>query len=381
MKYLFVTFVLFSLLTVNATGQIFFKSNPKNLIVEVYNRNNFVVKDEVVEILFADLLHRNKKLKPGNFKVIDLSTGKEKITQVIYNEKKLPQFVLIQSSNDAKQTKKYEIVEGTPTSFNPLTYGRFVPERLDDFAWENDRIAHRVYGPALEKTGELSNGIDVWVKRTDSLVINKWYKLDNYHEDHGEGLDCFKVGRTLGCGGEAPYIHDKLWFANNFVSYTILENGPLRTTFKLDYASFVADGILIKEHRTISLSAGSQLSKISVTYEMKEKKIPIAVGLVTRNGEDKRLLQEKYGILGYWEPKSAENGTIGQGAILPEGGKMAIAEGHLLAISNLYRSEPFTYYAGACWDKAGRIKTAEEWFNYLKRYSEILKSPLRVSVR
>ncbi|NWJ49744.1 MAG: DUF4861 family protein [Bacteroidetes bacterium] len=381
MKYLFATFVLFSLLTVNATGQIFFKSNPKNLIVEVYNRNNFVVKDEVVEILFADLLHRNKKLKSVNFKVIDLSTGKEKITQVVYNEKKLPQFVLIQSSNDAKQTKKYEILEGTPTSFNPLTYGRFVPERLDDFAWENDRIAHRVYGPALEKTGELSNGIDVWVKRTDSLVINKWYKLDNYHEDHGEGLDCFKVGRTLGCGGEAPYIHDKLWLANNFVSYTILENGPLRTTFKLDYASFVADGILIKEHRTISLSAGSQLSKISVTYEMKEKKIPIAVGLVTRNGEDKRLLQEKYGILGYWEPKSAENGTIGQGAILPEGGKMAIAEGHLLAISNLYRSEPFTYYAGACWDKAGRIKTAEEWFNYLKRYSEILKSPLRVSVR
>jgi hypothetical protein len=381
MKYLFATLLLFSLLPFCSTGQSFFKSKPKNLIVEVYNRNSFVVKDEVVEIPYSDLLHRNKKLKPGNFKVIDLSTGKEKTAQITYNEKKQPQFVLIQSSNDAKQTKKYEVIEGTPASCKPLTYGRFVPERLDDFAWENDRIAHRIYGPALEKTGELSNGIDVWVKRTDSLVINKWYKLDNYHEDHGEGLDCFKVGRTLGCGGEAPYIHDKLWFANNFVGYTIIENGPLRTTFKLDYASFNASGVVIKEHRTISLSAGSQMSKIVVNYEMKEKKIPVAVGLVTRNGDDKRLLQEKYGILGYWEPKSAENGTIGQGAILPEGGKMAIAEGHLLAISNLYRSEPFVYYAGACWDKAGRIKTAEEWFNYLKRYSEILKSPLRVYVR
>jgi hypothetical protein len=28
-------------------------------------------------------------------------------------------------------------------------YGRFVRERFDDFAWENDRIAHRTYGKAL----------------------------------------------------------------------------------------------------------------------------------------------------------------------------------------------------------------------------------------
>ena len=29
-------------------------------------------------------------------------------------------------------------------------YGRFVRERFDDFAWENDRIAHRMSGKALE---------------------------------------------------------------------------------------------------------------------------------------------------------------------------------------------------------------------------------------
>jgi hypothetical protein len=381
MKYFFTILLTISLLPLCSSGQRFFRSAPKNLIIEVYNRNTFSVQDEVIEIPFSDLTRRKKTLKPGNFKIIDLSTRKEKTIQITYSENKKPQFVLIQSSNESKQTKKYEVIEGTPSTFRPFTYGRFVPERLDDFAWENDRIAHRVYGPALEKTGEISNGIDVWVKRTDSLIIDKWYKIGNYHEDHGEGLDCFKVGRTLGCGGEAPYIHDKLWFANNFISYSVIENGPLRTTFRLDYASFVADGIAIKEHRIISLSAGSQMSKIAVNYLMKEKKIHVAVGLVTRNGEDKRLLQEKYGILGYWEPKSAENGTIGQGAILPEGGKMAIAEGHLLAISTIYKSEPFIYYAGACWDKAGRIKTAEEWFNYLKKYSELLKSPLRITVR
>jgi len=29
-------------------------------------------------------------------------------------------------------------------------YGRFVRERFDDFRWENDRIAHRMYAKALE---------------------------------------------------------------------------------------------------------------------------------------------------------------------------------------------------------------------------------------
>jgi len=29
-------------------------------------------------------------------------------------------------------------------------YGRSVRERFDDFCWENDRIAHRMYAKALE---------------------------------------------------------------------------------------------------------------------------------------------------------------------------------------------------------------------------------------
>jgi hypothetical protein len=47
--------------------------------------------------------------------------------------------------------------------------------------------------------------MDFWAKKTESLIIDKWYKDDlagvaSYHEDHGEGLDFYKVGRTLGLG-------------------------------------------------------------------------------------------------------------------------------------------------------------------------------------
>ena len=64
------------------------------------------------------------------------------------------------------------------------TFCRFVPERSDDFAWENDRIAFRMYGPALERTGEISSGIDIWAKRTRKPVIERWYYRTDYHKDH-----------------------------------------------------------------------------------------------------------------------------------------------------------------------------------------------------
>lgn len=32
-----------------------------------------------------------------------------------------------------------------------LCYSRFVPERTDDYTWENDKVAFRVYGPVAQK--------------------------------------------------------------------------------------------------------------------------------------------------------------------------------------------------------------------------------------
>src|SRR5450432_3529885 len=43
-------------------------------------------------------------------------------------------------------------IEKTDTPVQPFptkVFARYIPERFDDFAWENDRIAHRIYGPTL----------------------------------------------------------------------------------------------------------------------------------------------------------------------------------------------------------------------------------------
>src|SRR5690606_36482298 len=130
---------------------------------------------------------------------------------------------------------------------------RYVPERMDDFAWENDRIAFRVYGPALEGTPGDADGMDVWVKRTDSLIIDTWYASGDYHRDHGQGLDYYSVGHTLGAGDAAPVIDDSVIFPRHYSRYEILDNGPLRTTFVLYYAPWQVQHRMVRASKTIQL--------------------------------------------------------------------------------------------------------------------------------
>jgi len=126
----------------------------------------------------------------------------------------------------------------------PLVFGREAPERKDDFAWENQYVTYRVYGPALEATGEIASGIDVWSKRVPNFVIDSFYKHDaegqrthnpklSYHVDDGVGLDSYQVGPTRGCGGTGVLSGGKLWVSKNYTHLKQLSDGPVRFEFEL----------------------------------------------------------------------------------------------------------------------------------------------------
>lgn len=85
--------------------------------------------------------------------------------------------ILFQPRIAAKGENKFEVVTVTAGE-NPkaqeLCYSRFVPERTDDYTWENNKVAFRVYGPTAQKMvedkvpgGTLSSGVDAWLKRVD----------------------------------------------------------------------------------------------------------------------------------------------------------------------------------------------------------------------
>src|SRR5262249_3495517 len=141
-----------------------------------------------------------------------------------------PDELVFQTGLAAKEEKAFTVENGTREHFKSddyKVYGRFVRERHDDFAWENDRVAHRMYGAGREtwkKEPLTSSGIDVWVKKVNKLVVNGWYLTDDYHRDNGEGADFYSVGKSRGCGGVAVFAGDKPALSRNFETSRVLAN-------------------------------------------------------------------------------------------------------------------------------------------------------------
>lgn len=366
---------------------LFEKEKGTKVIVEnttVVNRQY-----EMVEIKWEKLAAL--KFNSKNIVVINVQTGEEVPSQLIYNGSSLPQSLIFQSGATAGSSSFFMLKKQKPGTYAAKTYGRLVPERMDDFAWENDRIAFRMYGPALEKNGEVSNGIDVWAKRTNKLVINDWYKTNDYHKDHGEGLDFYGVGKTLGAGGVAPFINNSLYPSKNFTTYKIIENGPLRTKFQLNYAGWNAAGINVKETKTITLDAGSFLNKVEVKYSFANATIPVAAGIAISPGEGESWNQTgKYGLLAYKQP-AQENGIISLGVVIPQpavAGEIDLAEkdhynhtGHFILATTINKNKPFTYYQGANWNKEGSFQSFDDWKQYLQNKLLQLDNPLKIKIQ
>ncbi len=336
---------------------------------------------EIVEVPFSAIMDEFPQASPGNLVVMN-SDGVEVPSQVIFEGGDQPLSLIFQPSVSANSEAVYYISEGTPALYEPKAYGRFVPERMDDYAWENDRIAFRIYGTALIEKDGPSNGIDAWIKRTDKMVIDRWYAdylsgKNTYHDDNGEGCDCYKVGRTLGAGAMAPWINDSLWLGINFESYETLDNGPLRTSFRLKYPPFLVNGVLVTETRTLSLDAGSQLTKIIEEYQGIDKPFHVASGIVKRaEGSPILLPSEAAGIA--YRLDGGEGGITYVGALLTTP-VVKVTENidHLLIVAEYTPGVPFIYYAGAGWSKWG-FNDIQAWADYLDEFALRIRNPLQV---
>jgi len=266
------------------------------------------------------------------------------------------------------------------------TYCRFVPERKDDFAWENDKVAFRVYGPALEYE-TITSGIDAWGKCVSYPVIDKIYKSENYHKNYGEGGDFYKVGNTLGCGAAAPFADGKVQLPRqNFKDWKIIANGPIRSVFELTYAPWKAGSYTISETKRISIDLGSNLNRIECRYSSDDtKNATIAAGIILRDSSEQKYKGADNNIIAYWLPADGNNGMIGCGVVFGFDTKAAIteADSHLLIVGTRdiqkpFIFKPFTYYSGSCWDENKRFETFEKWQQYLIDFKKRIDNPVTV---
>lgn len=276
-----------------------------------------------------------------------------------------------------------------------VCFSRFVPERTDDYAWENDRVAFRVFGPKAQimaengvNGGTLSSGIDCWLKKVDYPIIDKWYGKNtagtgSYHEDTGEGLDNFHVGKSRGCGGLAVKENGQFYTSKNFIDWNPKTVGPLRTSFFLDYVDWKAGDNTIKESINVTLDKGNNLSKFDVQIEGTDT---LWVGITLHEGDGKVSVDSLKGSVSYWQPHG--NSELGMGIVAAPGTYIGaeLVESEEQDVSHLYiklavKDNQVSYYTGFSWKESSRITTEQAWNDYLATYAENIKNPLIVSIQ
>ena len=202
-------------------------SQEKNqIVIEITNSLDIERKYETVELSKGFLELENLE----GLGVKDLETNKLLTSQLVDNDGDgVNDVLLFQPNVPAGATNNYQVTKVAVDTAEVVCYSRFVPERTDDYAWENNKVAFRTYGPNAQyrfenklKEGTLSSGIDAWLKRVEYSIIDKWYKkytekTGTYHKDTGEGLDNFHVGSSRGVGGIAYKKDSTFYISKNFL--------------------------------------------------------------------------------------------------------------------------------------------------------------------
>lgn len=383
--------------------------------VEVSNSLSVDRLDELIEVPLP---------KKGQHYVAVSRDGQQYPTQVTYDG-----HLLFPVSVPAGGKEVYRILSvKQPLPVDTLVYGRAFPERLDDFAWENERAAYRAYGPALQRSGERAYGYDVLTKSVSRRVLEERYALElspearrrisqwrkeglrakadslaraiSYHVDHGNGMDVYSVGPTLGAGTTAlVQANGELVYPWAYERVEVLEKGPLRFTFRLTYpAAEAAPYTGVVEKRLISLERGSYFNRALVSYEGLDAPTPLACGIVIHpQHPDGYFSDARKGILAYADSTDRAhvgNGVIYIGAIAvhpfhqtevrlfssKERQQRGGALGHLLGLSSLEPGKTFEYYWGSAWSKAGPADF-ETWKACLEAFSQRLHHPLNIKIK
>ena len=280
--------------------------------------------------------------------------------------------------------KHYRVTVSGGTGFAGTVCGEIRSDRLDDLVWENEFSGYRAFGPALQANGEHNYGYDIFTKSVFRPVVHERYEKAlgpekiSFHLDHGDGMDSYGVGPTLGCGTTAlvdssgNIVYPWCWKESE-----ILENGPRRFQVRLTYSPVVVNGLEVVEHRLITLDSGRRLNHVEVSYDGLDAPCPIVVGIVVHaenpNGyyaDDTVIATADLG-----DRNIGNNGEMYCGAVLPGGfersGFEAFKEprgaaiGHVLGYSTYVPGKPFIYYFGSGWSKAG-ISSLNEWIQLIR---------------
>lgn len=357
--------------------------------VTVRNPIHLARASETIAVGAADLKRLLATDDIRRIHVRDQRSGQDLLTQAVdedgdgvYDE------LIFQIDLAPSESRSFQLRVGdrrVPAAQEFKTYGRFVREREDDFAWENDKIAHRMYGEALETWPQeplTSSAVDVWVKRVPRLVINDWYMVDDYHRDHGEGGDFYSAGNTRGCGGNGIWANNRLYPSANFRDSRVLANGPIRLIFELTYPAWDGGGTRVSEVKRITLDAGQNFNRFESHYKVESGNPTPDDAIGIRKGKDATSSDSREnGIVRTWETLPDDHGQLGCAVIVNPANLIAFTEDakNFLALMKFPADRAISYYAGFGWSQSG-FPTAADWETYVTNYALRLKSPVIITI-
>ena len=313
------------------------------------------------------------------------------------------QSILFQANVPASGKSVYTWTEGTPAEVEPLTTAFFLGNRRkDDFCWENDKAAYRMYGPALLPENP-SSGVDLWLKHSSKLTADAMYKQEEnegkpYHVDYGLGIDSYKVGHAAGCGGLAIVVDGKVWPGGPFARWEILQEGPLQTIFQLSYDSVQIGDKVLTETIKITVSAGADMNKAEVVLNGDSiENLRLGGAIFLHDLLKGSFVSHGMGMATFCEPANSDKGIYKvheqQGidaseldfgrnycAVYVPGAEFFDELNNTQTVTRSYKvGETLTYYFGGAWSKRD-YATDGEWITAINNDVLKLQSPLTVVV-
>jgi len=361
-----------------------------SFVVRAENPLALTRTDETIGLAWNDVKAKLPNASATQVRVRDFASGRAVVSQVVDNDGDGTMDELIfQATFAPNDVKRFVIEAAAPYKPDKVRVYASHQDPRDDVAWESDRIAFRIYGQGLWKVDSLlSSGVDVWVKRVRTPIVEKWYAKghDEYHRDTGEGADFFDVGQTLGAGGTAIWRDGKMYRAWNFKSWKIIANGPVRAIFELQYQPWDAgSGQRVTETKRIALDAGQNLNHVTSIFrsESPVNDLPWVTGLVKRpsvvGSESKARPWAWLSVWGPVVPKDGGHGDLGTAVIIPRDAVSEWRENddHYFLVSHTKPGEPVNYWVGAGWTDSGDYRDVRDWWNYLDQFSQRLSMPIK----
>ena len=125
----------------------------------------------------------------------------------------------------------------------------------------------------------------------------------------------------------------------------------------------------------IEMEQGSNFFKVTSTLKSDEnRELTVAIGLTTY-GKPAVYHDKRNGVLSVWEQMDTVHGSLGTAVLVnPEiYTGYALVNGDEMILIKVHTNVPFTYYAGAAWNKNKNFKKSSYWKKYVKLTTKKVK--------